>query len=71
VRCDDCLDPLQVRLVVQVRGKSRDLAARRAGDARRQLVEPNLVACDEDEVIATAGQSVSINRTDSGPFSTT
>ena len=66
VRGDDRLDPLQVTPVVQVRGNRLDYAARGIGDARRQLVEPGLVACDENEVVAPPSQPVGINRTDSG-----
>jgi hypothetical protein len=66
VRGDDRLDPLQVTPVVQVRGNRLYYAARGIGDARRQLVEPGLVACDENEVVAPPSQPVGINRTDSG-----
>ena len=63
---EDRLDPLQIRLVVEVGGDGFDDAAGRAGDALRHLVQPSLVACDEDEVVAAAGQPVGIDRADSG-----
>ena len=62
---EDRLDSLQIRLVVEVGGDGFDGAAGRAGDAVGHLVQPRLVARDEDEVVAAACQPVGIDRADS------
>ncbi len=59
------LDPLQIRLVVEVGGDRFDAASGCAGDAVGHLDQSILIAGHEDQVVAAPSQPVGVNRTDS------
>ncbi len=60
------LDPGQVRLGVEVCGRHLDLDAGLGAQASREVFQAINIAGDQDQVVATLGQAVSIDGADAG-----